>query len=290
MLRGAVAPTVDLMVFTSAAFAHVKSQMNDIVSVLMDFSNPPTCTDEHQLAAALQHLRPVATREEDHERVGSDGDGGYVMLRTSTPECALSIGIGGDSSWDSEMGRRGVRVHMFDHTVTRVPDRVPNGTFHRLGVGPADTGDLRTLSSLASIAGIAEGSRAVLKMDVEGAEWDVLSMTEPGTLALFDQIVLELHGLDGLAGENGQAHRILSALGNLSQHHACVHIHANNNGYCRVARFGSYLFPTVVEVAFVRRSLLSDLRPATRIGCGHDRPCDPNMSDVSLEGLLTLPH
>ena len=40
------------------------------------------------------------------------------------------------------------------------------------------------------------GKRKVLKMDVEGAEWESLDSTPQDILIEFDQIVIELHGIN----------------------------------------------------------------------------------------------
>ena len=40
-----------------------------------------------------------------------------------------------------------------------------------------------------------DGKQLLLKMDVEGAEWDTLLQTPDSVLKLFNQIAIEVHGL-----------------------------------------------------------------------------------------------
>jgi FkbM family methyltransferase len=63
------------------------------------------------------------------------------------------------------------------------------GTFHRF----SDVGSVEavTLDDIVSKFGIREG--AVLKMDCEGCEYEVLSAVKPETLRVFDQILIEYH-------------------------------------------------------------------------------------------------
>jgi FkbM family methyltransferase len=63
------------------------------------------------------------------------------------------------------------------------------GTFHRF----SDAGSVEavTLDDIVGRFGIREG--AVLKMDCEGCEYEVLSAVKPETLRVFDQILIEYH-------------------------------------------------------------------------------------------------
>jgi FkbM family methyltransferase len=63
------------------------------------------------------------------------------------------------------------------------------GTFHRF----SDVGSVKavTLDDIVGKFGIREG--AVLKMDCEGCEYEVLSAVKPETLRVFDQILIEYH-------------------------------------------------------------------------------------------------
>jgi len=62
-------------------------------------------------------------------------------------------------------------------------------TFHRF----SDVGSVEavTLDDIVGRFGIREG--AVLKMDCEGCEYEVLSAVKPETLSVFDQILIEYH-------------------------------------------------------------------------------------------------
>ena len=199
------------MGYTAASYVELKSQANDLASTLISFDKPPTTAADVRLLDAVRLLQPIAVDHTRLTRVGGEGDGGYVMLAGGPASVAVSIGVGPDVSWDSAVASKGTPVHMFDHTVRRLPGVVPGGTFHRLGVGPIDEGPLRTLSSIMELAGVSLGLPAQLKMDVEGAEWSSLAACRPGLLGAFDQIVMELHDLDRLLDADSGS-EVLTAL------------------------------------------------------------------------------
>lgn len=273
------------MGYTAASYVELKSQANDLASTLISFDKPPTTSADMRLLAAVRPLQPIAVDDSRLTRVGGEGDGGYVMLADTPASVAVSIGVGPDVSWDSAVAAHGTPVHMFDHTVRRLPGPVPGGTFHRLGVGPLDEGPLRRLSSIMGISGVSPGSSAFLKMDVEGAEWSSLAVCQPGLLGAFDQIVMELHDLDRLLAADSGAD-VLTALRLLSDEHVAIHIHANN--YARVVRFGSYWFPKTVEVSWLHRRHLTVVEPANSLARHLDRPCDPRVTDVDLSAITRI--
>jgi len=68
------------------------------------------------------------------------------------------------------------------------------------------------------------GKRKVLKMDVEGAEWDSLDSTPQDILIQFDQIIIELHGIRILKDLDIK----IRVLQKLNENFYLHHIHGNN--------------------------------------------------------------
>lgn len=279
-------PAIDAIGYTANSYVDLKSQANSMAGSLIRFDQPPTTAADDRLLRVIRHLRPVAVDHGDLVRVGGDHDGGYVMLRQAPADVAVSIGVGPDVSWDADVASTGVRVHAFDHTVRGLPQPVPGGVFHRIGVGPTNAGKLRSLGTLMRMSGVSGNARALLKMDVEGAEWETLAACPPGALDRFDQIVMELHGLDRLLDER-RASDVVKALELLSAGHVPIHVHANN--FSTVVRFGNYWFPREIEVSWVHRRLLEGTEPATSLATDLDRPCDPRVSEIDLSGIISAP-
>jgi hypothetical protein len=187
-------------------------------------------------------------------RVGGANDGGYVMLDSIAPPtvaAAYSFGVGSDVSWDAAIAARGVDVYLYDHTVTTPPALPPRCRFTQIGISGAHRDPrMRTLAECISLNGHAGRNDLLLKMDVEGAEWEVLEHATPETLGQFHQIVIELHEL-GLALDAGRHDSIMATLRKLSHSHQPVHVHAN----CMHVPIwiGDIVLPPVLEVTYVRR-------------------------------------
>ncbi len=73
----------------------------------------------------LSVIRPLTPVRFSKIRIGNQpGDGGYVMVADWEDVVgAVSIGIGGDVSWDLAIAERGIDVYQYDHTVASPPDK-----------------------------------------------------------------------------------------------------------------------------------------------------------------------
>jgi hypothetical protein len=185
-------------------------------------------------------------------RDGRRGDGGYVMADDFDGiAAAVSVGIGGDASWDRDVAARGIAVHQFDHTIERPPLSHPLFVFNRIGVAAADSADgvLRSLDSLVEYLGIA--GDLVLKIDCEGAEWAVFDAAAPRTLRRFAQIAVEIHDPLNLAPHFDGSDRNLDILRKLARTHQIIHVHANSCD--RVDDVGGIEVPAVIELTYLRR-------------------------------------
>lgn len=215
------------------------------------------------------------------ERVGGAHDGGYVMASDfAGSDIAYSIGVGPQVQWDVAMADRGFAVYQYDHTVEGLPQQHDSFHYFRLGIAPVDTPpDLITLDEMIRRNGHDGETGMILKMDVEGAEWDVFDAVSSATLARFDQIVVEFHGLRMLDIDSfrDRAHRVF---GKLASQHTPVHIHGNNYGGYAIVE--GVPVPDVVEILYCRKGRF-DFEPSQEIfPTVLDDPCDPARPDLFL--------
>jgi hypothetical protein len=165
-------------------------------------------------------------------------------------------------------------VHQYDHTIAGVPQDHANFRFHKLGWGPTDEGELRSLHTMMEGMDWSMARNAILKFDTEGAEWSCLTTASSDDLARFAVIAGEFHGLHNLS-TRPQLELIRSVLTKIHRTHAPVHLHANNATGIRLVQ--GVPVPPLVEVTFVRRNLVPT--------AGHSNepipgPLDrPNMTD-----------
>jgi len=282
-LKHAIQPYLDILSVTAGAYVDLKSQLNDMASDMIAFDREPRTDGDRRLREAAGLLRPWTSDSGQLLRIGGESDGGYVMWSRPDVGWAVSIGVGGDVSWDQDVARRGAGVDLFDPTVSKLPSPVPGGTFHRVGISAQPDGDYQPLRVLVERSAARRTGAGFLKIDVEGHEWPSLDAADGSDLAQFAQITMELHDLHQLS-DTSAGPRIVRVLRKLWATHLPVHVHANN--YARVVKFGAYWFPDTIEASWVRRDFLPDATPVERLNTSLDRPCDPRTSDVDLTGIL----
>jgi hypothetical protein len=199
----------------------------------------------------FDEVRPVNVTNCNFARFGAANDGGYLVCANllGAVTAAYSYGIEGRDEWGCQISETlKVPVHEYDCFDLRHPS-CPDGTlvFHPECVGPArSTQQGRPFDSLASQIERNDdsGRRLVMKMDVEGAEWDTFLATPDSVFEQTDQLVMEFHGVD--------EERFVRAVERLKRFFVFAHLHYNNGG-CKtdIAPFPSWVF----EALLVNRRL-----------------------------------
>ncbi|HEX2941859.1 MAG TPA: FkbM family methyltransferase [Rhodopila sp.] len=236
--------------------------------------------------ATLRLLRPQAVIGIGKRRIGGSHDGGYVMLDDFDGiDIAYSLGIGPDVSWDLALAERGAFVYQYDHTVPEVPSAHPRFQHIRTGISHSDTlsPDLRRLDTLMRSNGDGRRSDMILKIDIEGHEWDALDALDTAVFAQFRQIVAEFHGLRLLRVPSfrERAYRLFLKL---QQTHQVVHVHGNN--FSGMQRVGGIDIPDCLELTYVARDRYRFVPAEETLPGALDAPNDPARPDLPL-GFLS---
>ena len=218
-------------------------------------------------------------------RVGKRHDGGYIMLNDFREEyIAYSFGIGGEASWDQWMAECGIHVDCYDHTIKQLPYNHAGVTFHKIGISGVDHIDesLLSMTSILHENGHEKKDNLILKMDVEGAEWDFINSVSSDVLNQFLQITLELHDLTSIE----YSEKVVSALEKINKTHQVVWVHANNNG--GVEQANDIVMPRLLEITYANKNKY--MFDVTSYNCPLDID-DPNIEncfDVVLKDWGTL--
>jgi len=172
-------------------------------------------------------VQPVALKNCTLERFGEDHDGGYLVCGNLLKDVqgAYSYGISGYDKWGCDASTKlGVKLHQYDCFDTRQPS-CPGGdtVFHAECIGDAAKTEegrrFDTLQNQLAKNGDA-GKRLVVKMDVEGAEWDSLLHAPEATLDRIDQLAIEFHYI--------HEDRYVQTVQRLKQFFYVAHLHFNN--------------------------------------------------------------
>jgi len=249
---------------------------------LSSFSRVDQATQDLFLVLA-SHFSPRRAVGFRKIRVGRGTDGGYVLLDAfERVSSALSLGIAGECSWDLDIAVRGIEVYQFDHACEGPP--LEHERFHFFNRNIATTANDVADDFCAALARL-EGpqDRLILKMDIEGMEWDIFDTAAAEDLARFSQIVCEFHQFPR-AIEEGWRLRAIRAMEKLKAIFEVVHIHANNcSGILPIANVP---FPETLEVTFANRAFFKfedalELFPTTL-----DRPNLQDVPDIFLGAFL----
>ena len=177
--------------------------------------------------AILAELQPVALKNCTLKRFGSANDGGYLMCENLIEplDTGYSYGVGTNDDWGCEMSRRyHVAVHQYDcFDPARPTCSGGRFVFHNECVGDR-TGyrDSRFFDTLENQINKNSdtGRRMIIKMDIEGGEWESLLAAPDELLASIPQLAMEMHGFDDP--------KILEALRKLKRNFYLVNLHFNN--------------------------------------------------------------
>jgi hypothetical protein len=141
-------------------------------------------------------------------------------------QSAYSYGIDKEDEWGCQLSREfHVAVHQYDcFTPHRPACAGGRYRFHDECVGartePVGAKAFDSLANQIAKNGDA-GKRLIVKMDVEGAEWDALMATPDEVLASIDQLPMELHGT--------REQRFLDLVQKLKRQFHLVNLHYNNH-------------------------------------------------------------
>lgn len=198
----------------------------------------------------FEEIQPVVLSNCTLERIGEAHDGGYLVCGNllGNVQSGYSYGISGYDGWGCGVSERlRVKVHEYDCFDTRAPS-CPAGqlVFHPECIGPTHTEENRPFDTLAnqiSKNGDA-GKNLIVKIDVEGAEWDAFLTADDAVLDRIDQLVVEFHLVD--------EPKYVDAVRKLKRHFEIAHLHFNNVA-CepKAAPFPSLAY----EVLFVNKRL-----------------------------------
>ena len=237
-----------------------------------------------QRRASFDLLKPVGLANCELKRFGEAHDGGYLLCGNllSGVQAAYSYGISGYDQWGCDIATAlNVTVHQYDCFDTRRPT-CPSGktVFHPECIGAsAMTTKGRAFDTFRNqFAGNSDQSRRlVVKIDVEGTEWDSFLSAPDGILEQIDQMAVEFHWVQDGDGRWLHDDRYIRTVQRLRRFFEIVHVHFNNASCIS----GLEPFPAwAYEVLFVSKRL-AVVDPARRASGLHplDAPNNPSFPD-----------
>jgi hypothetical protein len=217
-------------------------------------------------------FRPFDVATGEMKRYGRDEDGGYVIYDNPLGAThLLGYGVDKDVSFENQLTEAwGIKATIFDHTIDEVPLTGPSVTYVKEGIGASTAPPLFSLENHVKRF-VPDGSNFILKMDVEGAEWDVLRTAD---LSRVCQLIVEFHEPRGDYSD---------VIKKINEMFYLVHIHGNNchnQPWMYIDRV--HVMPRYLECTYVRKDLVTVVPSTRKFPTPLDRKCRKDAAELEL--------
>ena len=187
-------------------------------------------------------------------RVGSKHDGGYALAKYHKNNVLISGGIGNNSDFEADICNKISYGYLFDHTVRKLNLSINNYAFYRkkIVITKSDQYGVNLNDFITKI----DSKSLILKLDIEGHEWNVLSQFSTNNLIKFEQILVEFHNLLDIY-DTKKFNLYIKVLTKLKNYHKIINVNVNNYGASSVL-FGEKI-SDVYEISFLRNDLYAKM-------------------------------
>ena len=209
-------------------------------------------------------------------RLGSNGDGGYVIVPSMKYDLFLSAGLSTNVDFENDfLNLYNVPCYGFDGTIdSLVPSAHKNIQWIKKNIGPINSDTETNLHEYLNTY-----KNIFLKMDIEGAEFDWMNSCSKEQLGNLKQIVIEVHWPMTEKRWNSVYHRLVET-------HWLVHVHGNN--HCGCFTMNGRPIPEVLELTYIRKKDWLSLNRNTR-GFPHEEVDRKNCLTNPEHGLRGFP-
>lgn len=216
-------------------------------------------------------------------RLGHIIDGGYIAFhhQLHSIDAVYSYGINNDISFENDLLQyTRSPIFMYDHTIEDIPFHREQFRFKK------EEGNTENLIKHINET-FPRSNKLLLKMDIEGCEWDLLENLNEVILTRFEQMVIEFHNLAFLQNEyfgqfNITYNKMLNVFSKLNKHFYLGHIHGNNCG-------GFKDIPNTIECTYIRKDMVwgsPSIETQAYPIPGIDYPNNINLPDYRLDWWL----
>ena len=195
-----------------------------------------------------QLLRPKGVLGKNKVRIGAKNDGGYILLNDfENIKYAYSFGISNEISFDKELADKNIDIFMYDHTIEALPFTNPKFHWKKIGIThiKGENNNTKTFDEILEENGHKNEKDMILKLDIEGGEWNILNEINQEILLQFKYIIIEFHFTDLSSSKYQEVFK------KLNQSHQIFHLHCNN--CCPIINFDGYNLCSALEISFIIR-------------------------------------
>jgi hypothetical protein len=236
-------------------------------------------TEDLRLKSFFSLINPVIC-DKELIRVGGNADGGYLIPNDleGLSGC-FSPGVAYTATFELEMARMGIRSYLADYSVNSAPIVHPLLDFEKKYIG-IDTNDMyMTLKDWYENKTGLRGGEYILQMDIEGAEYEVLSSIDDLFLKNFRIMVIEFHNLHYIV-DPAAINIIEFTFKKILKNFEIVHMHPNNES--RPVNYHGFKIPNTMEFTFLRKDRILQKSLNTSFPHQEDMPNFKDREDFPL--------
>jgi hypothetical protein len=245
---------------------------------------PGKTTKATDLRALVGSMRITPTKQE-LIRLGPKHDGGYLIPDDLDGiNYCFSPGVACCSDFEMQLAERGMQIFLADRSVEAPPVEHPSFHFQKKFIASSDCAKegLMTLDTWyrEMLEPPSDDSpEALLQMDIESSEYEVLHNISEKLLRRFRIIIIEFHKLNQLA-DRFALKLMAPAFRKLLKSHAVVHIHPNNHR--KTLKIYGLEIPANMEVTLIRRDRLQLAKKTLVFPHPLDVKCNINKPELTL--------
>ena len=206
-----------------------------------------------EIKSVFQKLQPMKT-EYDLIRMGSDFDGGYLLPDDlKNLEASFSPGVNEEIGFDLEISKICNRCYLADASVDEPAGLTPNMNFLKKFIGNDQDPDFIKFEECVN-KNEPQSNNLILQMDIEGAEYDILSRVPNGILEKFRIILIEFHDLNKIFNRE-YFEKFKHTFEKLEKSHTICHLHCNNSA--PYILFDDTVIAPVFELTYLRNDRIN---------------------------------
>ena len=206
-------------------------------------------TEKKEIQELMTRLYPVIT-DKPLIRLGPKADGGYLLPNDFEEVDALfSAGIGETSEFERDIANFGIEVFLADKSVEGPACYHEKFKFTNKYIGASLNENFLALDDWVSSVRPVHTKDLILKMDIEGYEYETIISLSKNLLKRFRIIVVEFHNLHGIWNKS-YFYFVNCAFRKILSTHTCVHIHPNNKAI--LSEREGLVIPSLLEISFLR--------------------------------------
>ena len=222
----------------------------------------------HEIKNLLSTLQPMETGH-DLIRIGSDFDGGYLVPDDLQDlDASFSPGVSVEIGFDLEMSKICKQCFLADASVEEPIDLKSNMNFIKKFIGNDTDADFIKFEDWINEKA-PKSSNLLLQMDIEGAEYDILSIIPKSILDRFRIILIEFHDFNKIFNRE-YFEKFKNTFKNLGKSHTICHIHCNNT--LPYLTFRDTVIAPVFELTYLRNDRIKSQLKIAKIPHHLDQP------------------